>query len=160
MTARAADGKMHSTGDGVVPYLLDRCDRNERRRFVLHALMRFKNAVHAHDGTEEEKVTAAKKHHPRPPSMPHPTCFTCKAKRRTTRMLGLCAGCNKTWFCNRKCQIDGWKKHKVACKKARKRKKRKKVNYSKEKFFVGELLSVAMRGGRHKGVLGTILSYV
>ena len=30
----------------------------------------------------------------------------------------------------------------------------------KEKFLVGELLSVAMRGGGHKGVLGTILSYV
>ena len=46
---------------------------------------------------------------------------------------------------------------KVACKRAR---KRKKVDYSKEKFLVGELLSVAMRGGGHKGVLGTILSYV
>jgi len=55
------------------------------------------------------------------------------------------------------CQIDGWKKHKVACKRAR---KRKKLDYSKEKCLVGELLSVAMRGGGHKGVLGTILSYV
>jgi len=27
-------------------------------------------------------------------------------------------------------------------------------------MLVGELLSVAMRGGGHKGVLGTILSYV
>ena len=76
--------------------------------------MRFKNAVHAHDGTEEEKVAAAKLHHPRPPSMPHPSCFTCKAKRRPTRTLRLCTGCNKTWFCHRQCQIDGWKKHKVA----------------------------------------------
>jgi len=72
-------------------------------------------------------------------------------------MLGLCAGCNKTWFCNRQCQIDGWKKHKVACKQAR---KRKKLDYSKDKMLIGELLSVAMRGGGHKGVLGTILSYV
>ena len=119
--------------------------------------MRFKNAVHAHDGTEEEKVAAAKKLHPRPPSMPHPTCFTCKAKRRPTRMLGLCTGCNRTWFCNRQCQIDGWKNHKVACKRA---KNRKKLDYSKDKMVVGELLSVAMRGGGHKGVLGTILSYV
>jgi len=30
----------------------------------------------------------------------------------------------------------------------------------KNKMLVGELLSVAMRGGGHKGVLGTILSYV
>jgi len=144
-------------GDGVVPYLVPRFERSERKRYVLIALMRFKNAVHAHDGTEEEKVAAAKKHHPRPPSMPHPTCFTCKVKRRPTRMLRLCAGCNKTWFCHRQCQIDSWKKHKVACKKAR---KRKKLDYSKGKFLVGELLSVAMRGGGHKGVLGTILSYV
>jgi len=53
--------------------------------------------------------------------------------------------------------LDGWKKHKVACKRAR---KRKKLDYSKDKMLVGELLSVAMRGGGHKGVLGTILSYV
>jgi len=119
--------------------------------------MRFKNAVHVHNGTEEEKVAAAKLHHPRPPSMSHPSCFTCKAKRRPTRMLRLCAGCNKTWFRHKQCQIDGWKKHKVACKRAR---KRKKLDYSKDKFLVGELLSVAMRGGRNKGVLGTILSYV
>jgi len=117
--------------------------------------MRFKNAVYAHDGTEEEKVAAAKKHHPRPPSMPHPTCFTCKAKRRPTRMLRLCA-CNRMWFCNKRCQIDGWKKHKVACKKAW---KCKKLNYSsKDNMLVGELLSVAVRGGGRKGVLGAILS--
>jgi len=99
-------GKVN-TGDGVVPYLINRFERSERKRFVLLALMRFKNAVHTHDGTEEEKVTAAKKHHPRPPSMPHLSCFTCKAKRRPTRMLRLCAGCNNTWFCHRQCQIDG-----------------------------------------------------
>jgi len=29
-----------------------------------------------------------------------------------------------------------------------------------DKFLVGVLLSVAMRGGGHKGVFGTILSYV
>ena len=119
--------------------------------------MRFKSAVHAHNGTEEEKVATAKKHHPRPPSILHPTRFTCKAKRRPTRILRLCAGCNKTWFCHRQCQIDGWKKHKVACKRAR---KRKKLDYSKDKMLVGELLSSAMIGGGHKGVLGTILSYV
>ena len=38
--------------------------------------------------------------------------------------------------------------------------KHKKLDYSKDKFIVGELLSVAMRGGGHKGVLGTILIYV
>ena len=119
--------------------------------------MRFKNAVHAHDGTEKEKVAAAQLHHPRPPSMPIPSCFTCKAIRRLMRMLRLCAGCNKTYFCNRQCQIDGWKKHKKECKRAR---KRKKLDSSNDKMLFGELLSVAMRGGGHKGVLGTILSYV
>jgi len=119
--------------------------------------MRFKNAVHAHDGDEKEKVAAAKLHHPRPPSMPIPTCFTCKARRRPTRALRLCAGCNKTFFCNQQCLNDGWKKHKTECKRAR---KRKKLDYSKDKILVCELLSVAMRGGGHEGVLGTVLSYV
>ena len=118
--------------------------------------MRFKNAVHAHDGTEAEKIAAAKKHH-HPPSMPIPSCFTCKVKRRPTRKL-LSYACNtRTYFFNKQCQIDGWKKHKVAYKKAR---KRKKLDYSKDKLLVGELLSVTMRGGGHKCELGTILSYV
>jgi len=34
------------------------------------------------------------------------------------------------------------------------------VDYSKDKMLIGEQLSVAMRGGGVKGVLGTILSYV
>ena len=118
--------------------------------------MRFKNAVHAHDGDEKEKVAAAMLLHPRLPSMPIASCFTCNAKRRPTRKLLSCA-CNKSWFCNKQCQLDGWKKHKFACKKAR---KRKKLDYSKDKYLVGELLSVAMRGGGHKGALSTILSYV
>jgi len=118
---------------------------------------RFKNADHAHDGTKEEKVAAAKKHHPRPLSMPVPSFFTCKATRRLMRTLRLCNGCNKTYFCNKQCQIESWTKHKIACKRA---KKLKKLDYSKDKMLAGELLSVAMRGGGHKGVLGSILSYV
>jgi len=144
-------------GEGVPPYLVNRTKRIERKRYVLIALMRFKNAVNAHDGDEEEKVAAAKKLHPRPPSMPIPTCFTCKAKRRPTRILMSCACNTRTYFCNKQCQLDGWKKHKVACKRAR---KPKKLDYSKNKILVGELLSVAMRGGGHKGVLGTLLNYV
>ena len=76
---RADTGEKLNMGAGVVPYLVDRFERSERKRYVLLAHMRFKNAVHAHDGTEKEKVTAAPKHHSRP--MPIPTCFTCKAKR-------------------------------------------------------------------------------
>jgi len=119
--------------------------------------MRFKNAVHAHDGTEKEKVAAAQLHYPRPPSMPVPSCFTCKAERRLTCKLLNCTCNTRTYFCNKQCQIDGWQKLKVAFKKAR---KRKKLDYSKDNMLVGELLSVVMRGGGHKGVLGTILSYV
>ena len=66
------DGETINFGARVVPYLIDRIERSERKRYVLLAHMRFKNAVHAHDGTEE-KVVAAKKHHPHPPSMPHPS---------------------------------------------------------------------------------------
>jgi len=33
------------------------------------------------------------------------------------------------------------------------------ASFTLDKMLVGELLSVAMRGGGHKGVLGTILSY-
>ena len=90
-------GETYNVGDGVEPYLIDRFERierpkqerSERKRYILLALMRFKNAVHTHDGTEEEKVATAKLYHPRPPSMPHPACFTCKAKRRPTRTLRL-----------------------------------------------------------------------
>jgi len=82
-------------GAGVVPYLIARFERSERKRFVLLAHMRFKNAVHAHDGTEKEKVAAAQQHHPRPSSMPIASCSTCKAKRWETRKLFSCA-CN-TW---------------------------------------------------------------
>jgi len=120
--------------------------------------MRFKNAVHLHSGTEKEKVAAVKQqHHPRPPSMPIPSCFTCKAKRTLTRKLLSCA-CNiRTYFCNKQCQLDGWKKHKKDCKRAR---KRKKLDYSRDEMLVGELLSVVMKGGGVEGALGTILKYV
>jgi len=145
-------------GDGVASYLIDRFERSERKRLVLLAHMRFKNAVHAGDGTEKEKVAAAQLHYPRPPFMPHPTCFTCKTKRRPTRRLKQCA-CNKVYFCNKHCQIDGWPKHKVACIRARKRKNWKKDS-SKDKMLVGELLSVAMGGGGVEGILGMVLKYV
>jgi len=53
-------------GAGVVPYLIHQFERNERKRIVLLAHMRFVNAVHAHGGgTEVEKVAAARKLHPR-----------------------------------------------------------------------------------------------
>ena len=120
--------------------------------------MRFKNAVHAHDGDEKEKVAAVILHCPRPSSVPISSCFTCKAKRRLTRTLKSCA-CNKAHFCNKQCQIGGWPKHMVVCMRARKRKNWKK-DYSKDKMLVGELLSVSMRGGGVEGVLRTILKYV
>jgi len=36
-------GERVNTGDGVVPYLIGRFERGERKRIVLVALMRFKN---------------------------------------------------------------------------------------------------------------------
>ena len=50
---------VYNEGAGIVPYLIHRFERSESRRYVLLAHMRFNNAVHAHDGTEEEKVAAA-----------------------------------------------------------------------------------------------------
>ena len=120
--------------------------------------MRFKNAVHAHDSAEEEKVAAAKLLHPRPPSMPIPSCFTCKAKRGPTRRLLSCSCNTRTYFCNKQCQLDGWEKHKKHCKRTRKR--HANGDYSKDKMLVGEFLSAAMRGEGVENVLGTILKYV
>jgi len=146
-------GQRDNMGEGVVPYLIHRFERNERKRFVLLALMRFKNAVHAHDGTEEKKVAAAQKHHPRPASMPHPTCFTCKAKRRPTRTLRLCA-CNRTWFCNKQCQIEETQG------RVQKSTQTQKAQLQQGQIPRRRAAERAMRGGGHKGVLGTILSYV
>jgi len=64
------EGVRHNLGVGVVPYLIGRFERSERKRYVLLAQMRFKNAVHASSGTEEEKVASAKKHHPQCPTHP------------------------------------------------------------------------------------------
>jgi len=58
------DGVVCNKGDGVVPYLLDRFERSERKGYVLVALMRFNEVVHTHEGSEEDKVAAAKKLHP------------------------------------------------------------------------------------------------
>jgi len=99
---RQDTGQQVNGGDGVVSYLIDQLERSERKRIVLVALMRFKNAVHTHDGTEEEKIAAAQLHHPRPPSMPISSCFACKAKRRPTRRLHSCVCNTQTYFCNNK----------------------------------------------------------
>ena len=56
---------MQSKGDGVDPYLISRSERSERKAIVLVALMRFNSAVHANEGTEEEKVKASKQLLPR-----------------------------------------------------------------------------------------------
>jgi len=51
-------------------------DRIERKEIVLVALMRFKKAVRAHDGTEEEKVAAAMSPFQ---TSSIPNCFSCGA---------------------------------------------------------------------------------
>jgi len=47
-------------GEGVVPYLIDRFERSERKRFVLVAHMRFKHAIHDFVGSEEDKFNAVR----------------------------------------------------------------------------------------------------
>jgi len=132
-------------GSGVVPYPVDRIDTKEKKRFVLLAHMRFENAVHAHDGTEEEKVAAAIEDLTTKTTTV-PVCFSCKASPNN---LLTCSGCKNRHFCDKACQAGGWKLHRKECKQLR-----------KGKFKVGEFLSMAMRGGGANGVLGTILSYV
>ena len=52
-------------GNGVPPYLVNRFEANERKGIVLVAHMRFNEVVNAHNGSETEKIAAAKKLHPR-----------------------------------------------------------------------------------------------
>jgi len=120
--------------------------------------MRFKNAVHAHDGTEKEKVAAAQQLHPRPPSMPIPTCFTCKAKGGASHRLRVYAINSRTFFCSEQCQLDGWMQ-KPGCYRLQVGESFSNEIFS-EPILVGKLLSAVMRGGGHKGVLGTILKFV
>ena len=47
-------------GYGVIRYLIDRFESRERKGIVLVAHMRFNNVVDAYDGTEVQKVDAAK----------------------------------------------------------------------------------------------------
>jgi len=114
-------GDMSDFGDGIAPYLIDRFERNERKQLVLLAHMRFNNAIHAHVGSEEEKVAAAKLLF----SNSSPTCDSCGAE---PQKLLSCGACNLAHYCNKQCQVNGWNKHKKDCKRARKRKK--KADYS------------------------------
>jgi len=50
----------HTEGDGVPPYLIDRFEENEKKRYVLLANLRFVKAVDAAAESEEEKIEAAK----------------------------------------------------------------------------------------------------
>jgi len=132
---------------GVVPYLLDRFERSERKDIVLVAHMRFKKAVH--EGEEKEKVAAAKLLYK------SKVCLHCGAEKK--RLLA-CRACKRAHYCDGICQANNWAEHKKVCKRTRKR--HAKGDYNKDKVLVGDLLSVAMRGGGVEGVLGTMLSYV
>jgi len=137
-------------GDGWVPYLINRFERSEGIPLILVAHMRFKNAVHCAEGDEKEKVAAAKM------LFKSKSCFQCGAAKKNKLLR--CGSCKRVYFCNKQCQTDGWAAHKKGCKQTRER--HAKGDYSQDKLFVGELLSVAMRGGGVEGVFGTILSYV
>ena len=144
------NGAGTNRGAGVVPYLIDRIERSERKGIVLVANMRFTNAVHAHDGTEEEKVATAKL------LFPSKVCLHCGAKKKK---LLVCGGCNKVHYCDSTCQASNWADHKKVCKRARKR--HSKGDYRQDKILVGELLQkMSGEGGGVLGLLGLILSYV
>ena len=138
-----------NAGAGVVPYLIDRVERSERKNIVLVAHMRFKNAVHEGEGDEKEKVAAAKL------LFPSKACRQCEAIKKK---LLLCSACKRAHYCDGTCQASNLAEHKKECKRTRKR--HAKGDYSQDKMLVSDLLSVAMRGGGVEGVLGTILSYV
>jgi len=53
-------GEDANLGAGVVPYLIDRFERRERRGIILLANLRFSAAVHAAEGSEDEKFEMAK----------------------------------------------------------------------------------------------------
>ena len=147
--ATDGSGKHVNLGVGVVPYLIDRFERSERKRIVLVAHMRFKNAVHCGEGDKKEKVAAAKLLYP------SKGCDQCGAKKKK---LQVCSACKRALYCDGTCQAANWAEHKKECKRTRKR--YAKGDYNKDKMFVGELLSVGMRGGGVEGVLVTMLNYV
>jgi len=156
---RAAATGFHSTGvswqgfnlaQGVGPYLLDRAMANERKRHVLVANLRFHKTVNAHDGTEKEKVAAAK--------LMYANVRACSACGATPENILTCSGCSCTNFCNKQCQIDGWRKHNRTCKRLQGEFKRGKSR--SDKILAAEFLYTVMIGGGVKGMLGEILSYV
>ena len=65
------NGKPVNEGAGVVPYLIARFERSERKGIVLVAHMHFHEVVVAHSGTEEEKIAAAKQLHPKSKKRSH-----------------------------------------------------------------------------------------
>ena len=59
-----------NTGESVGPYLLDRFYNDEKKKIILRAMRSFLEIVHHEDGSEAEKVEAARLRFPQPfPSM-------------------------------------------------------------------------------------------
>lgn len=46
----------------------------------------------------------------------------CEVCGQTSEDIGVCAGCTRTWYCSETCQKADWKKHKLNCERADKRK--------------------------------------
>ena len=53
-----------SLGDGVGPYLIDRFHNDEKKKSIVRAMRRFCEIAHQSDGTEAEKVEAARAQFP------------------------------------------------------------------------------------------------
>jgi len=149
--ARDDTGEKINLGARVVPYLIGRFERSEKKDIVLVAHMRFKNAVHEGEGDEKEKVAAAKQLiHPTTQKKRIQNCSQCGKSKM--KLLSY-SKCKSAHYCNEKCQRKAFKEHKKVCNQG-------KTDYSENKILVGDLLSVAMRERDVEGVLGTMLSYV
>ena len=93
----------------------------EKRMIILGAFTRFEKAVHKAKGEEWEKVAAVKATFPKTAAQLKKACGSCKSKKKKLRA---CAGCKSVYYCSVKCQHDVWEKHKVECKRVKKKNKR------------------------------------
>lgn len=48
------------------------------------------------------------------------SCNNCKTNEKIDEPFNVCARCQKTKYCSKKCQKEDWKRHKVICKKCTK----------------------------------------
>jgi len=108
---------------------------------------------------EDRIIDAVKATFPKTAAQLKKACGSCKSKKKK---LMACGGCKSVYYCSVKCQHDVWEKHKVECKRVKKKNKRtmKTKDFGKVEIEAGEMLSAMMRGGGLKGgVLWEVLKW-